>query len=527
MEMVVMSYKVLYRKYRPSTFQKIIGQKTIIDTLKNSVANNSFSHAYIFTGPRGTGKTSTAKVLAKAINCTSPKDGDACGECENCINFSTSPDIIEIDAASNNGVDEIRELRNNITLAPAASKYKIYIIDEVHMLSPGAFNALLKTLEEPPAHAIFILATTEVYKVPITILSRCQRYDFKKIDKKSLTDHLKSICREEKIEIDDDALEEIYSLSEGCARDALSILDQMSKTTSHITLDEILKNYNIISNKTIQTLIDDVTKGDTNRVIETIETFENTGTNAQKIIKKIIGYLEKVAINIKLNVEKRYDFAMICSLIKSLNKCYTDARINENTFTMIKMSFLEQINAPKLSTKTSSLTEQGKIIQKVTQPQEKTENSINATEKSPKKMTLTEIRINNCFADANRDSLKKITDIWTTDDNKKICNLEASEYTPVASSDKYTIFVTEEDSLANLFNIKKDDIEKALSKKGSKLKVIAITNEEWAQQKEIFKKNKIKKIKYEYIEEPKSEDDGAEIKEQLDTLFTEKIVEIS
>lgn len=297
--MMLMSYKVLYRKYRPTNFREIIGQKSITDNLKSSILNGTFSHAYIFTGPRGTGKTSTAKVLAKAINCLDLQDGEICGKCEACKNFSTSPDIIEIDAASNNGVDEIRELRSNITHAPASSKYKIYIIDEVHMLSTGAFNALLKTLEEPPEHAIFILATTEVYKVPITILSRCQRYDFKKIDKKELIEYLKEICKKEKIDYEDQAIEEIYSLSEGCLRDALSVLDQISKSGDKLTLESILEGYNIISTNDIDTLLKLTVQKDVTNVIEMLERFENNGMNAQKLLKKIIHYLENCAIMAK------------------------------------------------------------------------------------------------------------------------------------------------------------------------------------------------------------------------------------
>lgn len=524
--MVEMSYKVLYRKYRPSSFNKIIGQKTIVDTLKNSVTNGEFSHAYIFTGPRGTGKTSTAKVLAKAINCTNLKDGEACGECDNCLNFATSPDIIEIDAASNNGVDEIRELRNNITLAPAASKYKIYIIDEVHMLSAGAFNALLKTLEEPPSHAIFILATTEVYKVPITILSRCQRYDFKKIGKDELLSHLKAICEEEKIAYELDALQEIYSLSEGCVRDALSILDQMSKSTTKITIDEVLSNYNIISNKSIQELLDNTVEGNVQKVVDAIEAFENTGTNAQKIIKKMIHLYEKIAIDIKTGKEKKYRFDILDKLISNLNECYIDARINENVFTMIKMSFLKLTEAENVTTPEKTVE---KVVQSspIAGAQEKKESPVKNANAQRKPTSLRDIRINNCFVDVNKTALNSVITVWNELDKKKISSIDITNYTPVAASEKYAILTTEEDSLANLFNIKAEDIEKALKKKDLPIKVVAITAEEWNIEKEKFKNNRIKKIKYEYIEEPAPKDDGAELKGQLDTLFTEKIVEIS
>lgn len=518
-----MSYKVLYRKYRPKSFGKIIGQQNIVENLQKSIVNESFSHAYIFTGPRGTGKTSTAKVFAKSINCTNSKNGEACENCEHCLNFDTSPDIIEIDAASNNGVDEIRELRNNITLAPATSKYKIYIIDEVHMLSTGAFNALLKTLEEPPTHAIFILATTEVYKVPITILSRCQRYDFKKIDESTLINHLKNVCKEERIDYEDSSLNEIYYLSEGCARDALSILDQLSKTTTKITTEEVLKSYNVISIKTITDLLDNTLNGNIDEIVNILNSFENTGSNAQKLIKKMISYLEKIAIEIKLNKETKYDFLFISNLIKNLNKNYIDARINENIFTMIKLSFLELVN--KENIQDTNTERQKKEMQK------KTVNENKSTEKSDiaehKEKTLTEIRINNCFVDVNKNSLNEIIEIWTEFGEKKISTLELTDYAPVAASENYVIFTSDEESLANLFNIKASEIEKQFKKKKKELKVVAISTESWTNAKEEYKQKLKRKEKYVYIEEPNIIDENLEMKAQLDDLFTEKIVEIS
>lgn len=515
-----MSYKVLYRKYRPDSFDKIVGQNSIVNNLKNSIINNSFSHAYIFTGPRGTGKTSTAKVLAKAINCTNSTNGEACNTCESCINFATSPDIIEIDAASNNGVDEIRELRNNITLAPSASKFKIYIIDEVHMLSAGAFNALLKTLEEPPAHAIFILATTEVYKVPITILSRCQRYDFKKINKSDLIEHLKYICSSENITYEEDALEEIYSLSEGCLRDALSILDQISKTSSHITQNDILTEYNIISNNTVKKLLEYVHLGDVEGLLKQLESFENSGMNAQKLIKKIINYLEKIAIDIKINKEKKYSFDMIDHLISSLNKCYVEARINENIFTMIKLSFLELIQTPI----SKGNTNDGSNIENAKKNEIAVENLEMPVQSD---LSLIDIRINNCFVEVNKTSLATISNIWKELEEGAINSLKAGDYSIVAASSKYAIFTADESSLSNLFNIKHADVEKALNKSGLDIKVVAITTDDWQKEKEKYK-NRIKSKKaYVYIDEPEETEDTSELKEQLEGLFTEKIVEIS
>lgn len=224
-----MSYLALARKYRPQDFGAVAAQEFVTTTLQNAISMNRVAHAYLFTGPRGVGKTSTARIFAKALNCLNPKGASPCGECENCLDITsgTSMDVIEIDGASNRGVDEIRSLRENVKFVPVKCKYKVYIVDEVHMLTKEAFNALLKTLEEPPSFAIFIFATTDAQKVPATILSRCQRYEFKKIPYQEMFDNLAGILKSENIEYEDDALNFIIRNSDGCMRDALSILDQV------------------------------------------------------------------------------------------------------------------------------------------------------------------------------------------------------------------------------------------------------------------------------------------------------------
>ena len=223
-----MSYQALYRAWRPETFSQIVGQDAVVKTLRHQVETGRVAHAYLFCGTRGTGKTTAAKVLSRAINCLRPVDGDPCGQCDVCLQLKqeNSMDVIEIDAASNNGVDEIRDLREKVKYPPAVAKYKVYIIDEVHMLSTGAFNALLKTLEEPPAHVIFILATTEVHKLLPTILSRCQRFDFRRIAPEDIAERLELVCEREHVEIDHDAAMLIAVTADGGMRDALSILDQ-------------------------------------------------------------------------------------------------------------------------------------------------------------------------------------------------------------------------------------------------------------------------------------------------------------
>ncbi len=236
-------YQVLYRKWRPQTFTEVYGQPAVTTALKNELRSGRLAHAYLFTGSRGTGKTSCAKILSKAVNCLHPQDGDPCNACDNCrgIDAGTILDVVEIDAASNNGVDNIRELRDEVNFAPAVAKYRVYIIDEVHMLSPGAFNALLKTLEEPPEHAIFILATTEVHKLPATILSRCQRFDFGRIPAADIAARLQYVAEQENFMLANDAAMLIARLADGGLRDALSLLDQCLSRSHDVTTETVVE----------------------------------------------------------------------------------------------------------------------------------------------------------------------------------------------------------------------------------------------------------------------------------------------
>ena len=265
-----MAYKVLYRKYRPKDFNELYGQDTIKKLLIESIKSEKISHAYLFSGPRGTGKTSTAKLFAKTINCENSQNGIPCNKCNSCLHYEENTDIIEIDAASNNGVDEIRELRENAKILPTISKYKIYIIDEVHMLSQSAWNAFLKILEEPPSHIIFILATTEIQKIPVTILSRCQRYTFNKINNDTITKNLELISKNENINITPEALKYIAFLADGAMRDALSILDQLSKENIKIDIELIQKTYGLIKDEEINAIFDNLSIGEINNFIKLI-----------------------------------------------------------------------------------------------------------------------------------------------------------------------------------------------------------------------------------------------------------------
>ena len=295
-----MTQIALYRQYRPKTFDEIFGQEYVIKTLKNSISNGSFSHAYIFCGPRGTGKTSAARIFAKAINCLNNKSGNPDNSCKNCLSITDnkSLDIIEIDAASHTQVDNIREvIIERANFAPVSLDYKVYIIDEAHMLSKSSFNALLKSLEEPPKHTIYILATTEINKIPSTIISRCQRFDFKKIDQKTLVKHISFIAKEEDINIATDALELVARHSEGGFRDAISLLDQLSSHKKEtLTLEEVSNIIGLSDNSKIEDFLAALFQGKLDTALKIICQIDEEGQDARMFSKKLIDALHKILL---------------------------------------------------------------------------------------------------------------------------------------------------------------------------------------------------------------------------------------
>ncbi len=305
-------YRAFYRKYRPSAFTDVVGQQHITTTLENAVKSGKTSHAYLFTGSRGTGKTSCAKILSKAVNCLNPQNGNPCNECEICrgIDNGSILDIIEIDAASNNGVDNIRDLREEANFTPANAKYRVYIIDEVHMLSIGAFNALLKTLEEPPAHVIFILATTEVHKLPSTILSRCQRFDFKRIPPEEIAGRLKEVAVKENLNLSDDGAMLIARIADGAMRDALSLLDRCSSHDGIIDSAAVADSAGLAGREYIFELCDCIIEKNAAKALEIVNRLYNDSCDMERLITELTSHFRNLMIS---KAVKNFQNMIICS----------------------------------------------------------------------------------------------------------------------------------------------------------------------------------------------------------------------
>ena len=518
-----MEYQVLYRKYRPHDFDSLVGQEYTKKLLKNSVINNKFAHAYIFTGPRGTGKTSSAKIFAKAINCLHSVDGNPCNKCQNCVNFDSSPDIIELDAASNNGVDDIREIINNVRLAPSSMKIKVYIIDEFHMLSTSAFNALLLTLEEPPKDVVFILATTDIQSVPITVLSRCQRFDFKPISLQDIENRLKFVCTEEKLNVTDDAIKEIAMMSNGGLRDALSILDQVAGNGEEIDVQNVIANFGGISNKKINQLLNYYENNNVAELIDYINEIKNDGIDIKVLIDKIITRIKSILIDIKLDkYQGNLNFDNLYSLVFELNKLLTGERNGANYYDLLEIVFLKYLNYfPGNNFVDKNLTKLSDSKKESAGIKPKEEKSVISTSIAAKQIISQEnmsqeknqsldfdidIRINNTFVNAKKEYLNNIKVKWNdfviyeSNVNKAMISYLA-DTNIVAVSDKYAILMNNLDITNNLINQNIKALEKDFNLFfNGNYYLVAISPKKWELERNKYINNIKNGYKYEIID---------------------------
>lgn len=529
-------YQALYRKYRPKSFDDVYGQKNIVETLKNAIINNKLSHAYLFCGPRGTGKTSIAKIIAKTINCENLNESVPCGECINCT--QNTVDTIEIDAASNNGVDEIRELKNKISLVPTYGKYKIYIIDEVHMLTISAFNALLKTLEEPPKHIIFILATTDPQKVPATIISRCQRFDFKRIDEQSIYNRLKEISNLENIEIDDEALNEIARIADGGLRDAVNLLDQAySYSDDKVTVKDIHEINGTLTQFEIEEFFENYINDDLEKILKKIDEYNLIGKNLVKLSQEFIvflrntiiytkapNYLIELGINIEpyKKISEKINIKDIMNLIKDINSTITDMKISQTPKLIFELLFIRNINYNEKKVKENIVNENIIISQKeitnakvenntnkiISQENKKTKEKADDLQKNISREInynldeIKQIRIDNTLALFSKSKLLEIKE-KLNNIKPMLINSKYSQFVSLlldgslrAASEKNLIFMYEINSDAAMFNNNLEILEEIILKGlGNNYKLIAVNKNEWDEIKKEFNSH-LKEYKY-------------------------------
>ena len=542
-------YQTLYRKYRPNKFEDVVGQNVIIKTLQNSIKGDRVGHSYLFYGPRGTGKTTIARIFSKMINCENNSSGMLCGKCAACklADSNENMDLIEIDAASNNGVDQIRDLKEKINLVPSNFKYKVYIIDEVHMLSIGAFNALLKTLEEPPEHVVFILATTEFHKVPETIVSRCQCFQFERLSINDITTKLKEICKKEKIKIEDDVITEIAKISDGGMRDAIGQLDQLiSYQTENITLEDFNEVNKLVDYSKIDYFLNTIFQKNTPEVLNFINMCSEQGKNFIQILNQMLIYMRNKIVDYYVN-NAEIDVYMYERFASLINEKLNEIKRSSNPQMYIEIMILDFITNEKNVKFINSVeqkTEQQENKSETTKPKENIRKTIEIKEDIPKKVKsktqvlkhilnfseVMKIRLNNAFVNASKkekendiEKISKLKDYCFDEKigylaseilNSEVC-MASDEY--IVLSYKYKSSLDKNADSIDLFeNLINDKLK--LNKK-----IVLISEEEWKTESKKYIDNLKNSIKYEKQEELnyQYEEIKSDKKEVSDSIISE------
>ncbi|GAA0290673.1 DNA polymerase-3 subunit gamma/tau [Gracilibacillus halotolerans] len=563
-----MAYQALYRVFRPRVFEDVVGQEHITRTLQNAIMQNKFTHAYLFSGPRGTGKTSAAKIFAQAVNCQRGPALEPCNECEACkgILDGSISDVVEIDAASNNGVEQIRDIRDKVKYAPSAVTYKVYIIDEVHMLSIGAFNALLKTLEEPPQHVIFILATTEPHKIPLTIISRCQRFDFKRITQTDIVVRMQTIVDKENVEVDMDALQAVALAAEGGMRDALSILDQaISYSDGHVKLEDVLAVTGSVSQEELSKLVNHMHKKEMKEALSVIDSLIQEGKDPGRFVLDLIYYLRDLLLyqaspDMAQSLEraitdeafqtlaKELDSEWIQHSIKEWNQCQQEIRWTNSPkvfleITVLKISGSNQTASQqpsnagyeklmeRLSTLEKALEQVSSQGNQVNSPAPAQQPSRRSSSNGPKTYKVPFERIRHVLSEATKPSLQTMKSRWPDfmDQLKQRsapAHATVQNSQPRAASETTVIIAFRYEIHCSLALEHKETIELVMAEViGQPMTFIPVPEEEWKSLREEYVSQQKQKDTIS-LEEKEEAPKGDPVVDEARKLFGDDVIEI-